>query len=99
MPKPSTSRRNRPDNLVLHLQWFNDPGAFFTRCHQALVADGLLAFSTFGATNMHEIRQLTGHGLDYPSIKELQALLSPGFDILHAEEEVISLPSPLPRQC
>ena len=44
------------------LQWFNDPGAFFTRCHQALVADGLLAFSTFGATNMHEIRQLTGHG-------------------------------------
>ncbi len=46
------------------LQWFNDPGAFLTRCHQALVADGLLAFSTFGATNMHEIRQLTGHGLD-----------------------------------
>ena len=79
------------------LQWFNDPGAFFTRCHQALVADGLLAFSTFGATNMHEIRQLTGHGLDYPSIKELQALLSPGFDILHAEEEVISLPFPTPQ--
>ena len=66
------------------LQWFNDPGAFFTRCHQALVADGLLAFSTFGATNMHEIRQLTGHGLDYLSVEELQALLSPGFDILHA---------------
>ena len=60
---------------------------FFTRCHQALVADGLLAFSTFGATNMHEIRQLTGHGLDYLSIEELQALLSPGFDILHTEEE------------
>lgn len=79
------------------LQWFNDPGAFFTRCHQALVADGLLAFSTFGATNMHEIRQLTGHGLDYPSIEELQALLSPGFDILHAEEEVISLPFPTPQ--
>lgn len=79
------------------LQWFNDPGAFFTRCHQALVADGLLAFSTFGATNMHEIRQLTGHGLDYLSVEELQALLSPGFDILHAEEEVISLPFPTPQ--
>ena len=74
------------------LQWFNDPGAFFTRCHQALVADGLLAFSTFGATNMHEIRQLTGHGLDYLSVEELQALLSPHFDILHAEEEVVTLP-------
>lgn len=79
------------------LQWFNDPGAFFTRCHQALVADGLLAFSTFGATNMHEIRQLTGHGLDYLSVEELQALLSPGFDILHAEEEVISLSFPTPQ--
>ena len=79
------------------LQWFNDPGAFFTRCHQALVADGLLAFSTFGATNMHEIRQLTRHGLDYLSVEELQALLSPGFDILHAEEEVISLPFPTPQ--
>ena len=79
------------------LQWFNDPGAFFTRCHQALVADGLLAFSTFGTTNMHEIRQLTGHGLDYLSVEELQALLSPGFDILHAEEEVISLPFPTPQ--
>ena len=62
-----------------------------------LVADGLLAFSTFGATNMHEIRQLTGHGLDYLSVEELQALLSPGFDILHAEEEVISLPFPTPQ--
>ena len=79
------------------LQWFNDPGAFLTRCHQALVADGLLAFSTFGTTNMHEIRQLTGHGLDYLSVEELQALLSPGFDILHAEEEVISLPFPTPQ--
>ena len=78
-------------------QWANAPGAFFTRCHQALVADGLLAFSTFGATNMHEIRQLTGHGLDYLSVEELQALLSPGFDILHAEEEVISLPFPTPQ--
>ena len=78
------------------LQWFNDPGAFLTRCHQALVADGLLAFSTFGTTNMHEIRQLTGHGLDYLSVEELQALLSPRFDILHAEEEVVSLPFPTP---
>lgn len=79
------------------LQWFNDPGAFLTRCHQALVADGLLAFSTFGTTNMHEIRQLTGHGLDYLSVEELQALLSPHFDILHAEEEVVTLPFPTPQ--
>lgn len=79
------------------LQWFNDPEAFFVRCHRALAENGVLAFSTFGATNMHEIRQLTGHGLDYLSQEELQALLAPGFDILHAEEEVVSLSFPTPQ--
>lgn len=79
------------------LQWFDAPEAFFVRCHQALVTDGLLAFSTFGTTNMQEIRQLTGHGLDYLSVEELQALLSPGFDILHAEEEIVTLPFATPQ--
>lgn len=79
------------------LQWFNAPEAFFIRCHHSLAQDGVLAFSTFGATNMHEIRQLTGHGLDYLSVEELRALLSPGFDILHAEEEVTPLPFPTPQ--
>ena len=35
--------------------------------------------------------------LDYLSVEELQALLSPRFDILYAEEEVISLPFPTPQ--
>lgn len=73
------------------LQWFNDPAAFFTRCHRALTTNGVLAFSTFGSRNMHQIRQLTGHGLSYLPIEELQALLRPAFDIIHAEEEVVSL--------
>lgn len=79
------------------LQWFNDPSAFFVRCHRSLQADGVLAFSTFGAENMHQIRQLTGHGLDYLSIEKLQALLSPYFDILLAEEEIVSLPFDTPQ--
>ena len=81
------------------LQWFNDPGAFFTRCHQALVADGLLAFSTFGTTNMHEIRQLTGHGLDYLSVEELQALLSPTSIFSMPRKRLVPCPSPPLRQC
>jgi len=79
------------------LQWFSNPGPFFLRCRHSLAENGLLAFSTFGPTNMHEIRQLTGHGLDYLSIGELQALLSPGFELLHAEEEVTSLPFSTPQ--
>ena len=73
------------------LQWFNEPEVFFSQCHRALAPDGILAFSTFGAENMYQIRRLTGHGLDYPSIKSLLKSLSQGFDILHAEKEIVSL--------
>lgn len=79
------------------LQWFNAPEDFFIRCHHSLAENGILAFSTFGGTNMHEIRRLTGHGLNYLSVEKLQTLLSPNFDILHAEEEMISLPFPTPQ--
>ena len=54
------------------LQWFNDPEAFFTRCHRFLSEDGYLAFSTFGAENMREIRMLTGHGLEYLPIENVE---------------------------
>ena len=50
------------------LQWFNDPEAFFARCHRFLSEEGYLAFSTFGAENMREIHTLTGHGLEYLSM-------------------------------
>lgn len=79
------------------LQWFSDPEAFFLRCHHALTKNGILAFSTFGTENMYQIRDLTGHGLDYLPIEELQHLLSPHFDILHAEEEIASLPFSTPQ--
>lgn len=79
------------------LQWLNDPAEFFVRCHRSLAAGGILAFSTFGGENMHQIRQLTGHGLDYLPLEELQALLSPYFDILHAEEEIVPLPFDTPQ--
>lgn len=73
------------------LQWFNEPGKFFTRCHRFLAENGYLAFSTFGAGNMREIHALTGHGLEYLPIEALRKLLAPCFDIIYAEEEIVSL--------
>lgn len=54
-----------PDGLDLitscsTIQWFEDPSAFFARCHTALHAHGILAFSTFGEENMREISSTTG---------------------------------------
>ena len=73
------------------LQWFESPENFFKRCNTLLNSQGYFAFSTFGKENMKEIRQLTGNGLPYRSLKELEAALLPHFDIIHSEEEVISL--------
>lgn len=80
------------------LQWFNNPEKFFARCHSFLVDGGYLAFSTFGAENMREIRALTGHGLDYLPVEALNDLLSPYFEIVYAEEEIVPLPFATPLQ-
>ncbi|MDD3037833.1 malonyl-ACP O-methyltransferase BioC [Bacteroides sp.] len=73
------------------LQWFESPEKFFQRCNTLLNEQGYFAFSTFGKDNMKEVRELTGNGLPYRSRKELEGALSPHFDILHSEEEIIPL--------
>lgn len=80
------------------LQWFTDPENFFSRCSQLLSQGGYLAFSTFGTTNMQEISTLTGHGLNYLRIEELTSILSSFFEIIHTEEEVVSLTFDTPLQ-
>ena len=75
----------------LALQWFESPENFFKRCNTLLNNQGYFAFSTFGKENMKEIRELTGNGLPYRSREELVTALSSHFDILHSEEELISL--------
>ena len=80
------------------LQWFADTERFFSRCHRFLTDDGILAFTTFGKENMHEIHALTGNGLNYLPLESLKVLLSPRFDILYAEEEIVSLPFDTPLQ-
>ena len=80
------------------LQWFADTERFFARCHHFLSDGGILAFSTFGKKNMREIHTLTGHGLEYFSLEELKALLSSRFEVLYAEEEIVSLPFGTPLE-
>ena len=70
------------------LQWFTALPRFFARCRHALAPGGLLAFTTFGSDNLREIRALTGHGLHYPDLPRLEAMLDDGFHLLHATQEV-----------
>jgi len=74
------------------IQWFERPDSFFARCHSALLADGMLAFSTFGEENMREMSTTTAVGLGYRSKSELVAeLLALDYEILLAEEELLTL--------
>ncbi len=74
------------------IQWFERRDSFFARCHSALLADGILAFSTFGEENMHEMTATIQVGLSYGSKSELVTeLVDLGYEILLAEEERIRL--------
>lgn len=68
-------------------QWFDDPASMADKLAARLTKGGLLAFSTFGQDNLHELKTLTGKGLDYPSRTAWEKWLAPRFELLHAEEE------------
>ena len=69
------------------VQWFNDVPAFIKKAADALVAGGMLAFTTFGPDNFREIRKITGDGLSYYSCEELQQILvGAGFSIAETLE-------------
>ena len=67
-------------------QWLARPAETFIRLAACLQPGGWLAFSTFGEDNCHELREVAGTGLAYPSADELRAMLSPHFRIVHTEE-------------
>lgn len=79
------------------LQWFANPAKFFQRAHTFIKQGGILAFSTFGKRNLHEIRTLTGKGLSYPLPSELnQWLINANFRLILLEEEenILRFPTP-----
>ena len=79
------------------IQWFDSQESFFHKCRKCLRSGGYLAFSTFGGNNLYEIRELTGKGLAYPSLQELETWLSrAGFHILRMDEEEVTLTFPTP---
>lgn len=78
-------------------QWLVHPAQTFARLAGYLYQGGQLVFSTFGKNNYKELKILTGNGLVYHSIEEMKDLLSPCFEIIHAEENhcVLEFDNPL----
>lgn len=69
------------------MQWFEDLPGFFRRAAASLKAEGYFVFNLFGTDNLHQIKTLTGGGLDYPTLESLQELAGRDFRILELREE------------
>ncbi|MBJ8476424.1 malonyl-ACP O-methyltransferase BioC [Acinetobacter bereziniae] len=81
------------------LQWVNDLDAIFKQAFHHLTTHAELCFSSFGQHNLREIKSLTGQGLSYLSIEDLQAKLQKnGFEILHLSEQIEQLTFTHPKQ-
>lgn len=81
------------------LQWVQRLDVIFQKAFRSLKPQANLCFSTFGQHNLQEIKALTGQGLDYLSIDDLQEkLLNNGFEILHISEQIESLNFAHPKQ-
>jgi malonyl-ACP O-methyltransferase BioC len=66
------------------LQWFHRPDLFFRKAAQSLSDDGIIAFSTFGPDNFHEVVTTTGSGLQYQTMADTTELLKDDFEILES---------------
>ena len=81
------------------LQWMTDLQVVFSKIACALVQQGFFCFSIFGQQNLKEIKALTGQGLEYHTLSELQQVLTQtGFDVLHLSEQIKTLHFSHPKQ-
>ncbi|MDR2937120.1 MAG: malonyl-ACP O-methyltransferase BioC [Rikenellaceae bacterium] len=80
------------------VQWFDDLSRFAQRVAGTLKTGGIFAFSTFGPENLHEIKALTGNGLDYFSTTALRDLLEENFEESEIWEERFSPSFDSPRE-
>lgn len=81
------------------LQWMGDLEAVFQQCFNALNPQGYFSFSSFGPENLTEIKALTGQGLDYFRLEQIQEkLLQQGFEILHCSERIEKLMFQHPKE-
>lgn len=58
------------------IQWFDSPLALVTQAVDQLCSGGQLLFSTFTPAHFHELKTLTGQGLQYPSSEQWHTQLN-----------------------
>lgn len=72
-------------------QWMKEPERFLHKLSTLLIPGGTLLFNTFATGNLHEVKHITGMGLEYPSAGLLSDWLKRDFHLLYFREEEITL--------
>ncbi len=89
-----------PFDLIISsstFHWLHDLEGLLKKLAAHMAPGAILAFSMYGPDNLQEIRQLTGIGLDYFSLQEVQAMVSKHFTLDRSDQqlEVFHFDSPL----
>ncbi|HCL57191.1 MAG TPA: malonyl-[acyl-carrier protein] O-methyltransferase BioC [Spirochaetia bacterium] len=69
-------------------QWLDNLKYFLERMADWLAPGGILAFTTFGPENFHEIASITGKKLSYPYADEIKTWADPEYRLLGFQKEV-----------
>lgn len=72
-------------------QWIEDIPELLNKINSALNPDGVLAFTTFGEQNFHQIKKITNNSLNYFNQETVEKMLSQNFEIIYSASEVINL--------
>jgi len=89
-----------PFDLVLSsstFHWLHDLPGLLAKLAENMTPGGCLAFSIYGPENLREIRQLSGIGLDYFSLEEVEEMVGQYFtlDQSSQKEERFSFATPM----
>ncbi len=79
-----------PFDLIISsstFHWLHDLEGLLKKLAAHMAPGAILAFSMYGPDNLQEIRQLTGIGLDYFSLQEVQAMVSKHFTLDHSDQQ------------
>lgn len=73
------------------VQWFSNPGLWVKKMSRLQCEGDLLCFTTYMPGTLCETRQITGKGLEYPSMEQWHEWLSAFYDTIFARSETLCL--------
>lgn len=72
-------------------QWISNLDLLLDKISHNLNPNGIIAFTTFGEKNLHQIKNITGNSLNYYEQKEIEHRLCKNFDMIYSSSEIIHL--------